>query len=273
MCEFCASHGGKTRWYLNPKNFSPELLEDKKRMKVLHDITGYGIDYYIDRVTSLAKLTRIPLLGHVLKGLGNRIAAGRHSGQIVTTEEATQLLKLADNVCVLDCMCRRLVHGEKKAMCINFGPIKELFEIMKPSEVIEVRPIDEVADLIRDSTSQGLYHQVLWAKIPYPVAICNCQKEYCNSFKIRSLYNVQSSLYKGHYVSSVSEKCDGCEGKPQAICVEKCPFKAITFNSVERKAESDQTQCFGCGICKNLCPKGAVTLISRDSIPKIKKLW
>ncbi|HUY01608.1 MAG TPA: hypothetical protein VMV49_18740 [Candidatus Deferrimicrobium sp.] len=34
MCEFCASHGGKTRWYLNPDNFSKDLLEDKKRMKV-----------------------------------------------------------------------------------------------------------------------------------------------------------------------------------------------------------------------------------------------
>ena len=242
-------------------------------MKLLYDITGYGIEYYIDRMTRLAKLAKIPLIGHILRGMGNRITAGRHSGQIVTTEEATQLLKLADNVCVLDCMCRKLVHGEKKALCINFGPIKELFEIMKPSEVIEVRPVDEVADLIRESTSQGLFHQVLWAKIPFPVAICNCQMEYCTSFKIRSITNVPSSLLKGHYVSSVSEKCNGCEGQTQPICVEKCPFKAMAFNPTENKAESDKTQCFGCGVCKNLCPKDAITLISRESMSKIKNLW
>lgn len=273
MCEFCASHGGKTRWYLNPKNFSEDLLDDKKRMKVLYDITGYGIDYYLESMTRLSALTKLPLIGRLVRSIGNYLAPRLHSGQIITTNEAIEMLKLADNVCILDCMCRRLIHAEKKPVCINFGPIKELFEMMKPSEKIEVRPVDEIKELIHECDSQGLYHQVLWAKIPFPVAICNCKMEYCSSNKLRSLYHIKNSLLKGHYISSVSEKCDGCEGEEHPICVENCPFKAITYNIEEKRAMVNIKICFGCGICKNMCPKDAITLISRESIPQIKNFW
>ncbi len=273
MCEFCASHGGKTRWYLNPENYSETLLEDKKRMKILYNISGYGIDYYLERTTRLGKLANLPVVGGVFRKIANWMSPGMHSGQVVTTEEAIKVLELADNVCILECMCRRLVHAEKKAVCINFGPIKELFEMLKPSERIEVRPIDEVQELVRECASQGLYHEVLWAKIPYPVVICNCQVEYCCAAKLRFLYNIQKSLVKGHFVSSVTKKCDGCEGESSPICVEKCPFKAMTYNAEEKRAIVNQQLCFGCGVCKNLCPKDAIALIPRESIPAIKHLW
>ncbi len=273
MCEFCASHGGKTYWYLNPENFSKELLEDKKRMKLLYDITGYGIDYYIERNTRLARLANLPVMGYLFRKIFDSMAPGMHSGQIITTEEAVKMLELAENVCILDCMCRKLVHAEKKPVCINFGPIKELFEVMRPSEHIEVRPIEEVQELIRECTSQGLYHQVLWAKIPYPVAICNCDFRYCTSAKLRTDYHLKNGLVKGHYVSSVSDKCNGCEGEQQPICVERCPFKAIGYNEASFKVQIDFKRCFGCGVCENSCPQKAIHLIKRESIPELQKVW
>ena len=271
MCDFCASHGGKTRWYLNPANFSKDLLEDKKRMKLLMNLTGYGIDYYMDRTLRLGALASS--LGPIGRKIGDLIAPGRHSGQIITTDEAVKMLEIADNVCILECMCRRLIHGEKKMACINFGPVKELFQMLKPSEKIEVRPIDEVQELVRDCASQGLYHQVLWAKIPYPIVICNCNLNYCSSAKGRLLYKIKSALLKGHFVSSVSGKCDGCVGEKEPICVQKCTFKAMQYDSTIKIAKVNIQNCFGCGVCQGVCPKNAIILLDRASIPQISNNW
>lgn len=271
MCDFCASHGGKTRWYLNPANFSKNLLEDKKRMKLLYELTGYGTDYYIDRTLRLG--AQASSLGPIGRKIGDLIAPGRHSGQIVTTAEAVKILEIADNVCILECMCRRLIHGEKKMACINFGPVKELFEMLKPSEKIEVRPIDEVQELVRDFGSQGLYHQVLWAKIPYPIVICNCDLKYCTSAKGRFIYKIKSALLKGHYVSSVSEKCDGCVGEKEPLCIQKCPFKAMQYDSAAHTVKVNLKACFGCGVCQDVCPRRAIVLLDRVSIPQVTKSW
>jgi len=242
-------------------------------MKLLTELTGYGIDYYMDRMIHLSTLTKIPLVGHILRAVGDYLAPGMHSGQIITTQEAIKMLQLADNVCILDCMCRRLIHGEKKMICINFGPIKELFEMVKPSEKIEVRPVEEVQELIQDFGSQGFFHQVLWAKIPFPVAICSCQINYCCSAKLRFLYKIKSSLLKGHYVSSVSEMCDGCIDEEEPICVRNCSFKAMRHEPAVNRAKVDPKLCFGCGVCKQVCPKSAIFLVDRATIPAIQHSW
>lgn len=49
--------------------------------------------------------------------------------------------------------------------------------------------------------------------------------------------------------------CVGCK-----ICVDMCPYKAISFNEEENVAEVNDVLCKGCGTCASACPSGACNI-------------
>jgi len=50
------------------------------------------------------------------------------------------------------------------------------------------------------------------------------------------------------------ERCSGCR-----TCLDICPYSAVTFDEVRKRAEVDDTSCRGCGTCVATCPSGALT--------------
>lgn len=49
--------------------------------------------------------------------------------------------------------------------------------------------------------------------------------------------------------------CIGCK-----VCVDLCPYKAITFNEELEVAEINNVLCKGCGVCASACPSGACNI-------------
>lgn len=49
------------------------------------------------------------------------------------------------------------------------------------------------------------------------------------------------------------EICSGCK-----ICINLCPFNAISFNEEKRVAWINEAICKGCGLCAAACPSGAI---------------
>jgi heterodisulfide reductase subunit A len=49
------------------------------------------------------------------------------------------------------------------------------------------------------------------------------------------------------------EACSGCK-----ICVDLCPYNAITFDETNGRAEITSAHCKGCGVCVAACPSGAI---------------
>lgn len=47
--------------------------------------------------------------------------------------------------------------------------------------------------------------------------------------------------------------CSGCK-----ICIGLCPYKAITYNDMEKHVTINEILCRGCGICPSACPSGAI---------------
>ncbi len=47
--------------------------------------------------------------------------------------------------------------------------------------------------------------------------------------------------------------CSGCR-----ICVSLCPYKAISFDKIEKRIMINDVLCRGCGICPAACPSGAI---------------
>jgi heterodisulfide reductase subunit A len=56
---------------------------------------------------------------------------------------------------------------------------------------------------------------------------------------------------KGNIAHIITRNCAGCK-----ICVEVCPYDAITFDEEKKVAVVNEILCQGCGACASICPSG-----------------
>ncbi len=49
------------------------------------------------------------------------------------------------------------------------------------------------------------------------------------------------------------EHCAGCK-----VCIELCPFKAISYDETKKVSRVNEAVCKGCGVCVAACPSGAI---------------
>ena len=49
------------------------------------------------------------------------------------------------------------------------------------------------------------------------------------------------------------EHCSGCK-----VCIDLCPYKAISFDEVKKVSRVNEALCKGCGTCVAACPAGAI---------------
>lgn len=272
MCEYCAKYGHGNRWYLNPENYSDELLKDKARQRMVDQIAAWGVDYYIDRSTRQAPFVHVPLFGSLFKAVVDRVTPGRHAGQVVALEDALAIVDLARDFVALPCMCRRLVGGKEVMTCLNFGPIKELTIARKPEEPMEELSPEEVKAKLREFDKKGFIHQVVFAKLPFPIVICNCDRNYCTSMKMRFLHGIDVAFLKGHGICVVDHtRCNGCDGRPQ--CIQMCQFGALRWVPTDGVVVCEPQSCFGCGLCRQACPRGAIRMVPRESLAPVANVW
>ncbi|NPV60140.1 MAG: 4Fe-4S binding protein [Actinobacteria bacterium] len=271
MCEFCEKHGQGNRWYLNPENFSEKMMEDRQRVRTLEKVGGWGIDYYIDFTSKVTQLINWPVIGKVVKAIIGRMAPNEHGGQVVSLEDSLQLLEYARDFVLLPCACRKLVGHRDDMVCLNFGPIKDMQRRLIPEGPMEEITLEEAKELVRMSDERGHFHQVLYAKVPFPVCICNCDARYCTSLKQRRANNVEVAIFKGHEVCAVDrELCRFCE---DPVCISRCAFGAMHYDAEAGSVHVHAGECFGCGLCRSACPRGALSLVSRDRVPSAAGRW
>lgn len=155
MCEFCSSHKRK-KWFLDPESYEEKLLEDKKRKNVLQKI-AQGWEYYLrDSSDIVNKWTKYPLIGDLSKALINRLTKYEHGGQVITLNDALEVVDLAENHIVFPCACRKLVGLKEKGCCICFGPMKYLSD---PSEKMEEVDAEEIKLRLKD------WHKAKYTKL------------------------------------------------------------------------------------------------------------
>jgi heterodisulfide reductase subunit A-like polyferredoxin len=271
MCEFCQKHGQGNRWYLNPENFSDRLLEDPKRVATLEEVAGWGIDYYIDFTSKATKLINWPVIGGAAKRIVNRMAPNAHGGQVVSLEDSLQLLEYARDFVLLPCACRRLMGHKDDLVCLNFGPVKEFQRRAMPEGPMEELTLEEAKEVVCRSDVQGHFHQVLYAKMPFHICICNCDARYCTSLKQRLANNVEVAILKGHEVCQVDEdRCRSCE-EPQ--CLSACSFGALSHDREAGRITIDLSRCFGCGLCRTACEGNALHLVPRGELGATSEMW
>jgi hypothetical protein len=142
------------------------------------------------------RLTRLPLLGRLVRWLANRYGRTMHRNYLLTPAEAEALLEAADGLAAGPCDCRKVFRNCDNPLDneIILGPTRHiLLEAMSP----EAREItrDEAREILRDSHQRGLIHTIARCRGDF-YAICNCCSCCCLPLRLSKQYGIGEALVR-----------------------------------------------------------------------------
>lgn len=282
MCEFCLKHGEGTKWYLEAKNYSEDLLSDLSRQKF---IKGFFRQVQSESKTyqqQLEELDRAPaLVKRAFKWKMVRKMKKDHYGQVVPLEDVERIFGFVNSVIRVACLCRSITLGKEKRYCygLSMGPqggkLLEVFDGLDLSfssgpdpKGREVVSKEEALAQLREYEKEGLCHSVWTFQTPFIAGLCNCDRPDCLALKMTVTHDLPV-MFRGEYVAQAdAQQCDGCRR-----CMQVCQFGAIGFSASEKSVFIDPRRCYGCGICRAVCKSEAIHLTDRIQVPAAANLW
>lgn len=212
--------------------------------------------------TPLGRFTLRPILRAftrwILYARSLPILRKRNPVQTLPRGALEELISSARYIAAFPCACRathpKCSHPRHKPhdgeTCLGFGLsaiLQELSGIGKRVTAEEALRICEI------SAQSGLVHHAILS-FGMLTEVCNCCEDSCSVFLAlrRGLLNV---VRPSGWQSVRGPECDGCQGRPERICVEICPY-------VEGP---DSEGCMGCGLCANRCPNQAIQMVPKSS--------
>ena len=294
MCRHCVQYGDGKKWYLNPKNYSDEIIYgESTKVKMEETMIGQilGLKGTIQEVMTSAQRFKwdIGMGEHVddlfpdlddeaaraVREQSSSIMDQCVGGQVVPLEDAERIIDLNEGeIFVIPCICRKYYGGKEKMCCMFLRPAAERLQKNigsweKPNKMVSK---EEAKEMLKKFDEEGCIHGIFWCPAPVPTMLCNCEYPYCIALRGRLHYNIVDAFRKGEYVSIVDpEKCDGCGGTPS--CQPRCLFGALKYSPTSGKVAVNQMECFGCGLCRTACPNDAISLVPREEIPQLKNVW
>jgi len=293
MCRHCVKFGDGKKWYLNPKNYTNEVIDSElTKVQMETNMVGQllGLKGTMREIATTAKRFQYDVgfgehiddafpdlndeMAHTLREGFPDLIDLAIGGQVVPLEDAEKIIDLSPgDIFVIPCLCRKYYGGKEKMCCMFPSPGGE--ELQKnvswdtPNKMVSK---EEAKEMLREFDKEGLFHGIFWCPAPIPSMICNCEYPYCIALRARLHYDIVDTYRKGEYVSLVDpNKCNGCDGAP--LCQVKCTFGALKYSPTSGKVGTNQFQCWGCGICRTACPNNAITLIPREEIPQLREVW
>jgi ferredoxin len=273
MCEFCIQHGEGKKWYLQAKNYSEELLNEERK-RFITDFLEKADQGIVDSLGALDKLIAAdPPAARAMFPAVVEQQKREHFAQVLPLEDVEQILDMSLSVVRLPCICRSILRGFREARyCFGVTPSQSDFmpAALYPdwSSDLEVLNREEVKKAVQKFDRDGLVHTVSTFITPYIGSICNCTVNECLFLKSRTRLGLPV-VFKAEYVSSIDwENCNGCRD-----CMKACNFGAISYSAYLNKCSVNQLQCYGCGVCRALCPRDAITLRDRNALPALANEW
>jgi len=266
MCEFCTQHGEGQKWYLVMRNYSRELLAQKGRVKLMEN---FFADFEAKNGKATAQLDAIknnPVIYGLVRRMATRKQKAEHWGQVVPIEDVERIVDLQDSIVRLPCVCRSLTTGREARLCFGFGfdPTGLLGRYPDYSHSLEVLEKQEAKKLLRSFDKEGMMHSIWTFKAPYIYGLCNCDQD-CMAYRIQVKTNLMQTMFRAEYVGTVNwDLCDGCKK-----CLSQCQFGAIRYSNSMKRATIEMMQCYGCGVCRAVCTRDAITLKPRTKFAKL----
>lgn len=289
MCEFCTKHGEGKKWYLQIKNYADELLyeeltstqkeivEMNTRVEYLDDLFENFVMPAISKVSKdqdelqSAPVTKEPsqVLPSEETTVNNRKV--EHFGQILPIEDIEAVIDIASSITRMACGCRFINTGKKDER-YHFGLMVDrrgtFDKFPDAASSLEVLDKEETKKMFRKYDQEGLLHTIWTAVTPYVMCLCNCDRD-CNNYKNYIENRGAPRFFRAEYVSRVDwDLCNGCRD-----CMGRCQFGAMFYSSALAKVHIDPTRCFGCGVCRAVCPNDAITQIPRREVAEAANIW
>jgi len=265
MCEFCIQHGEGQKWYLAMRNYSRELWDQEGRAEFMTDYGARFEERYTKRVALLDALVNKPVVGRFIRRMAISKQKAEHWGQVVPIEDLEQIVDMQDSIVRFPCVCRILTTGYREARyCFGIG-VDMAGNLAKYPDAssLEVLGREETKKILRSFDKQGLVHSVWTFKTPYIGAICNCDQD-CVAYRLQVKTNLTQVMFRAEYVGLVDwDLCNGCKK-----CLLNCQFGAIRYSNTMKRATIEMMQCYGCGVCRAVCEKNAITLKPRSELTK-----
>jgi ferredoxin len=281
MCEFCLKHGEGRKWYLQAKNYSDDLLSDRRRRRF---IEGFFADTEPLK-RSVQRLDRLDRTPGPIRSLIRRMISGHmkreHFGQVVPIEDIEQIFSMMNSIVRTACVCRQVTLGKEKRYCYgvslspDHGEFGRIVRGLDRSYLSgpdmagreKLSPEQAVA-AFREHEHEGLCHTVWTFRTPFIGGICNCDRTDCLAMRCTVTHDVPV-MFRAEYVAQVDpDTCTGCRQ-----CMRLCQFGAISYSVSTCKATIDSRWCYGCGICRSACPRNAIRLQERASVPAASNRW
>ncbi|MFH1002948.1 MAG: 4Fe-4S binding protein [Chloroflexota bacterium] len=278
MCWACDLYGNGQLWYLNPENYSATLYKRKVGTKAI----AFGKDpehmqWDALREIAIAKREDPDKFAALVKDANeNPVGHVVGFGQVLPLKDCYKVMELSYPMATMSCICRRATRAteetcpdEYSCMGTGVGCFKWERWPERYKGGVHFPSMDEARAWIEKWDKAGMVHMVMTFGGHFIGGLCNCDYPDCILIRHRLDYGVQPICLKGHYVAKVNyDACNGCR-----ICVSRCQFGAIKFEVTQHKPLIDAFRCYGCGLCETACPRKAISLIDRMSIPSLREVW
>ena len=142
---------------------------------------------------ALAELTSIPLVGGLVRSVGNAYARKAHSAYLLTTAQAEQIIDSAREIALGPCSCRQVFHN-----CDN--PVMSEIVLGNGTEAFKGRDFKKIAkeeakEVVRQAHQKRLTHTIVRCGEHF-YALCNCCACCCVPTRLRQKYGINYALIR-----------------------------------------------------------------------------
>jgi len=248
------------------QNYSRELWGQRGRSDFMEDFGAHFEETIGKTAAQLDAVRDTPLVGRVMRRMTERKEKALHWGQVVPIEDAEEIVDLVDSIVRMPCACRKLTTGREVRYCLGIsidltGILTKYPDYANSFDVLEK---EEAKTVLRSFDKQGLVHSVWTFRTPYIGTMCNCDQD-CVAYRVQVKANLMQLMFRAEYVALVDwDLCNGCKK-----CLLTCQFGAIGYSNALKRPTIDMTRCYGCGVCRAVCNKEAITLKPRNEFARL----
>lgn len=166
-----------------------------------HSLRLYGRyqNSFLKAYITLAKLRGIPVIGSLVRVVANAYARNGHSGYLLTTAEAEQIIDSAKNLVLGPCSCRQVFHS-----CDS--PIMSELVLGTGIEVFKGKDFQPVSkarakEIVQEAHEKRLTHSLMSCGHHF-YALCNCCDCCCVPTRLRQKYGIGQALTRNKNIVS-----------------------------------------------------------------------
>jgi hypothetical protein len=167
-----------------------------------HTLRLYGQHQHrlIHIYISLARLTKIPVIGSIVRWVANTYAVHGHSGYFLSLAEAEQIVDIAASVSLGPCSCRREFHNCENPVASEIVLGNGSSEVYSSrSQEFHAVSRDDAKQILRQAHAQHLTHSIMRCGSHF-YALCNCCNCCCVPTRLRQQFGIGQALVRNPHV-------------------------------------------------------------------------